>query len=675
MNRHVIELADGTRHIIEYGPQEQTPAPVRDMKDSFVAGANQGATMNFGDEMFGAFQGMYDAAMGKGNLDQTYADRRDQYRQADSNMQKANPNTYLAGNVAGGLATAPVLPMARPAATMLGNMGRGAATGAAYAGVAGFGAGEDGVSQRLQNAGEWAPFGAAVGGVLPPVIAGAARAGSAAIDAVAGTQLSRALPGRSTEQAADRIIAKKMRSGGQTAQSIQDDFNAGDYASRLHSNSQANLPEVLADTSNGMQRLAGSVYRAGGEGAEIIKDTLTRRQRGPENPYAPAVKGQPRGQSEDIIDAFDRALTVDSKGTALANDRSIVRQQKLDGDRLYKQARDNSEAFDLTPAVQYLRTAAQDYPPAFAARLNRAAKLFERGTNNQMVDDVLRFDNSKKALDDMIETAQRGGQNQLARELTIFKNQALDAVHATDAAGNPTRNLVYKEARDTWGTAAERREAIDMGRNALKADSELTAENYQALSKYQQMLFRIGMKQGVRQALATKRPGNDVTQLFQQRRVQELMAQVIPRSPKKGAAFADRPQRFGEYMNRQQRMVETNRKAIGGSETAERLSDDGQFAADAVGQTANMLRGGTNAILEVMAAGASKVFGMRQDVAAAVAKRLVESDPSTRAAMLQQIEQRYGRDALDQFMSQIYAGTNRATAVISSRGQQQEDRR
>jgi hypothetical protein len=670
MTKHIIQAPDGTRHVIDDGQPEREPAS---MAKSATAGTAQGGLMGFADEAYGALKGMYDAATGGKQLTDTYAENRDAYRAEDKRAFESNPNTYLAGNVAGGLATAPVLPMARPAATMIGNMGRGAATGAAYAGVAGFGAGEDGVSERLQNAGEWAPFGAAVGGVLPPVIAGAARAGSAAMDAVAGTQLSRALPGRSTEQAADRIIAKKMRSGGQTAQSIEDDFAAGDYASRMHSNSQAQLPEVLADTSNGMQRLAGSVYRAGGEGAEIIKDALTRRQRGPENPYAPAVKGQPRGQSEDIIDAFDRALTVDSKGTALANDRAIVRQQKLDGDRLYTQAKQNSEPFDLTLAVQSLRTAAQDYPPAFAARLNRAAKLFERGPNNQMVDDVLRFDNSKKALDDMIETAQRGGQNALARELTIFKNQALDAVHATDAAGNPTRNIVYKEARDTWGTAAEQREALEMGRNALKADSELTAENYQALSKYQQMLFRIGMKQGARQALATKRPGNDVTQLFQQRRVQELMAQVIPRSPKKGAAFADRPQRFGEYMNRQQRMVETNRKALGGSETAERLSDDAEFAADAVGQTANMLRGGTNAILEVMAAGSSKIFGMRQDVAQTVAKRLVESSPQMRAAMLRQIEARYGRDALDQFMALLYSRTNRATAVIA--GQQQQERR
>ena len=356
----------------------------------------------------------------------------------------------------------------------------------------------------------------------------------------------------------------------------------------------------------------------------------------------------------------------------MANERALISQQKINGNRLYTQAKAQSEPFDLSPAIQGIRSAASEYPMAFASRLQRAAGLFERGPNRQLVDNVSHFDNSKKALDDMIERAQRTGDGNLGRELTIFKKDLLDAVHAPDGTGAPTRNAVYKEARDTWGTAAEQREAIDMGRNALKQDSELTAEHYRSLSKFEQMLFRIGMKQGVPTALATKRPGNDVTQLFQQRRVQELLSEVIPRTPGKNSVFSDRPQRFGEYMRRQGRMVETNRKALGGSETAERLGDDAQNAADAVGRTTNALRGGTNAILEFVAAGASKVFGMRADVAAQLARSLTETDPAVRSQILNRIRQSYGPDAYEQFMRNVYARAQRGSAVAGATASQNQ---
>lgn len=91
---------------------------------SFARGGLQGATMGFGDEAAAAIDYgvskipgvrsfadlFHSAGPSLANPDVSYAERRDAYRQANKEAKAANPFSYGAGEVAGGLATAPVLP-------------------------------------------------------------------------------------------------------------------------------------------------------------------------------------------------------------------------------------------------------------------------------------------------------------------------------------------------------------------------------------------------------------------------------------------------------------------------------------------------------------------------------------------------------------------------------------
>ena len=425
---------------------------------------------------------------------------------------------------------------------------------------------------------------------------------------------------------------------------------------------------MIADVSDDMRRLTGSVYRVGGEAGETVKTALDRRQRGPENPYAARPQGgtEPAGQMDDVLDAFDRTMGIRTKGSARSTEQQMLATQKAVGERLYTQAKAGSEDFDLQPALDAMALKAQQYPGPFAAKLGRALNLFTYPTNNGRwpVDNIARFDASKKALDDMIERAE----GNLKRELVDFKKSLLGRVHDYDEAGNATRNVKYQQARDTWGTAAENREAIDLGRKALRENSEVSVEQFRDLTPAQQKLFRLGLREAVKEALGTRRPGQDVTLLFQQRRVQELMQEAIPKSKGAKAEFSNRPERFGEYMGRQGRMIETRDEVLGNSKTAQRAGDDLQVAGSMLGQMVNRWRSSpslANMAIEAVAEGWKRLFGFRDDVALALAKRLTVSDPTERARVLAAVQARMGKDRFGQLADYLDAVNNRVVALAS----------
>lgn len=119
----------------------------------------QGATFGLADEIVGALGG--DA---------------EKSRQRVEDLRSAAPGASLASELAGGMLV--------PGAAARGGMaaggalraaGTGAAAGAAGGGLWGFGEGEGGFTQRMQNALPSAAAGAVTGGVLGPAVQGAAR--------------------------------------------------------------------------------------------------------------------------------------------------------------------------------------------------------------------------------------------------------------------------------------------------------------------------------------------------------------------------------------------------------------------------------------------------------------------------------------------------------------------
>ena len=605
--------------------------------------------------------------------DEALAEERARHRQADTQ----SPIESTVGKLAAGVVTGgPIFSRLAPATTVVGRAGQGAVVGGAVGAVEGFGAGEGSIDKRLDSAYSGLKTGAAIGAALPVAAAGVTRGYGAAMDRIAPT-VTRLRHG--PEAAADDILARRIaREGSSPAQKRLDLQTGQAVDARMGSNSTAALPETIADTSDAMQRLTGSVYRQGGEAGNYVREQLTARQRGAGNLYARNQSGDPDGQLARVMDATERAMLIRTAGTARQTEAQIVAQQQREGARLYADARQNSEPFDLQPALDAMSLTAMNYPGAFRGRLLRALSLFRDDSPQRFpVSNIDRFDGAKKALDDMIEVSQRQGQGNLTRELTTFKRSLLDAVHAPGANGAP-RNQPYQQARETWGSAAENREAIELGRSALREGSETSVEQFAALSPGQQRLFRIGFLESTRNALSTKKPGNDVTQLFQQQRVRDLMSEIIPRSNGNRAVFSDRNERFGNLMRREGRMVQTNNAVLGNSSTQQRAGDDAAFSGDAMASMWNRFRQSPslfNMGIEAVGTGIQKLFGYRQDVAQALARRLLESDPQVRNQILNRLRARGGPDVFARFADGVDRSSLSLTGAMAGPSPQIENRR
>lgn len=72
---------------------------------SALRGAIQGATLGFGDELAGGVKGLYDTATKGGDFSDNYRKTRDAIRAQDDIASEANPKSFIAGQVGGGLAS------------------------------------------------------------------------------------------------------------------------------------------------------------------------------------------------------------------------------------------------------------------------------------------------------------------------------------------------------------------------------------------------------------------------------------------------------------------------------------------------------------------------------------------------------------------------------------------
>lgn len=618
--------------------------------DDRVRAASRGTLVgSFLDEANAATQGALHAISG-GYVGAPYDETLAYNRARDRRFDRTNPGESAALQIGGGIASA-LATRILPAPLTLGqSVGRGVAYGAGAGALHGFGNGEGGFGNRVDNALSGAGYGAAFGLAAPLAVAGATRGIGAIRDAVSPT-IARYRQG--PDAAAEMILARQMERGGTSPAQIRLDLQNGQNAAVMHgggaSASRAPLPESIADTSDPMRRLTGAIYRAGGEAGDFTRNAIEGRQRGPRNPYAPQA-GEPAGQAANVLDTIERSLQIRSQESAQRVQARIQQEMRAEGNRLYEAAQANQSPFNLQNVLTGFSLRMADYPPPFASRMQRALNLFTEARPNGArfpVNRLERYDPAKRALDDMIDAAERGGQRNLMRELTRLKNELDEAVfgitYTNGVAGPITQNQAYRQARDAWGNRARDLEAIDMGRRALRENSDVSIAAFNDLTPRQQQLFRVGFLEDARNTLGPRRSGDDATRSFTTLRAQELMSAIIPRPAGANAVFANRPARFGEVMQRQNRMTQTRNQVLGNSATAQRIQDDAALAGDTLSTMYNRFRQSPSLMnlgFEAVATVIQRVFAYRQDVALAMARRLLTTDRREQNRILQAIAAR-----------------------------------
>lgn len=144
-------------------PAAEPPKEAPGQAESFLRGAKQGVTLGFGDELTGAIESLF--------TDKSYKQARDEARANDKAAQAANPKTFMAGDLAGGVATSfvPGLGIAKGAST-LAMAGKAALMGAA----SGLGnSDKEDIGGQLQDAAVSGALSGATAGVIGKVVRGA----------------------------------------------------------------------------------------------------------------------------------------------------------------------------------------------------------------------------------------------------------------------------------------------------------------------------------------------------------------------------------------------------------------------------------------------------------------------------------------------------------------------
>lgn len=486
---------------------------------------------------------------------------------------------------------------------------------------------------------------------------------------------------------ADHTVIQAMTEAKMTPDDVLKQMAQGQAAAKFGKNSGA-LPENIADLIGpaGHRKLRAAAI-APGAGSHMIKSGLDVRQRGAASPYAKqkfsdvGSELKSMGQSQRVLDNLARALGVRSKGTAYQTEKHLNADLKRKAAPAYDAGWNNADDFDIRPAITKAMQDAADMEGPRGKQMLQAIRMFQfplapigkqpRYRPLAKADELKRFDSSKRGLDDMIGAAKRSGHDDMARALTIFKHNLLDDIHGGNRSV-PSRNVAYAEARQLYSGGASMRDAIELGRRALRDGAEVSVDEFRALNKGEQSMFRLGLFENAKHILGNQKDMADATQLFRKRNVAELLSEVFP-APK-GKKTVTRPSaQFGEIVAREQRMNEGMNRSIYNSITAPATADLEEMTRWARVATKLRSQGVISVVADEVTETIMRTFGLSAEAAEKVARMLLSSDPKEIKAVMDRLKSRFGEaTAQDAYMTVLSAARNRMRAQaiggVASRG-------
>lgn len=506
---------------------QQVTGRLGTMADNTVRTLARGATLGFADELAAAGNATVGSVTGQpGTWSERYGQNLAAERGRDAAFDARNPALSMIGQAAGGVAMGgPVLSGAR---TLPGAMMRGAATGAGYGGVAGFGTGEGGFSNRAINAGEGAVIGAGIGAALPVAMAG----GAAAVGGV-----SRMVNPSSRNADAQRLLLRDLGRDGVTPQ-------------ELLQNSQAagNAPVALVDLAGeNVRGAAQAVARMPGEGQRLASDLLRERA-------GPQQAERLRQSIREAVSGEDFAATIESttqrrRQEAAQNYARAYANPMPDDPRLTVFMSDPDIQRGIFRGMESLRRDAlaegRPFDPAqYGLRVEGERVVLGDGPiPTQLVDAA------KRGLDQMEEAARASGNRSQAREIGRVRRSMLGVADEL--------NPEFAAARAAFAGDTAVLSAAEDGRRLATMrpeDFEKSTADIRAMSASERDFFRMGVARGLVDRINATGDGAEAT------RLRQLFGTPFMRE--KLAATFDNPadyERFARTMQQEIGIASTNR--------------------------------------------------------------------------------------------------------------------
>jgi len=449
----------------------------------------QGASLNTADEIAGAAKGATSYLSGEGYED-AYTTERDRWRGDAAAFSERNPNTALAAELAGGLATGGV-GAARAAGSKLALYGLGTGMGA----VAGAGSSDSDKLMSTETAVD-----AGLGAGMGLVTMGLFDAASAGVRGLWRAGRQRFSDTARTQQAYKDIVEDIKNSELDLSKVNQKLKDLGDDS-------------VIADIPTPLikARAAAGLARGGDLVGDVQKKTALRQSK----------------TSSRVVQAIKNNLK--NPKNFEVKQQAVMDEFKAASSVYYKRA----YAADWTPSLKLkenLVDSAGKLRPSVMKGWREGISLAKDETGVVLPKtpdlDALtleQFDWMKRGIDELISKAKKSGGDNKARVLTILKKSALNEVDNQD----------YTKARAIWSGGRSEEEAMDAGMEIFKTgnNAEKVKNLMRGMTPTEVSLY----KQGVATALRDK-AANSSTNVWEKLQkedgIKDMLDAVLETQPK-----------------------------------------------------------------------------------------------------------------------------------------------
>lgn len=425
--------------------------------------AAQGAALGFGEELEGLVAGAGALAPGGRTPGEAFSAQVEEARQDIERFREQRPGLAIGAELGGALIPS-LLPipgaragLARAATTALRSpVGRAAIEG----GIAGLGAAEGGLTERLPEA----AIGTAAGGAL----------------GAAGRFIGGRLPRRPRTRAAEELTEAAEREG--------TDLTA--LAERLRGQPDAILPEA-AEAGGPVQALTRQVTRSQQPGARELRRTLQERARGVPGEVSELLEREAKLSSEDVFQTAEQLATSKQARAAPlyerafnieVSDEGLLRQlDELFGFREFRNAYREGRRIAALEGVEL---------PELFQRTREGVQLTARAVPVQAIDYM------KRGLNDLVESGLRSGRGitrQRARGLNQRMNRVLNQVDELVPEYKAARATYAGDAalEDVFGAAREGSRRLGLS-PFLREDPRRIQQVLRELTSSEQEFYRRG---------------------------------------------------------------------------------------------------------------------------------------------------------------------------------------
>ena len=275
--------------------------------------------------------------------------------------------------------------------------------------------------------------------------------------------------------------------------------------------------------------------------------------------------------------------------------------------------------------------------------------------------DVKTLDQIKRGLDTIIKNAEDGFgrldlSNPAIKNIVKLKRNFTNAI---DKAAEKTIGTDYKLARGAYADGLQKIDAFNYGSKFIKGGGNYSKQKefYSGINKMseeEKLHFILGVQAGLDDMVASSlNPNAIVKSLLQKPSFNKALDMIFDKN-RKGQI---QKRKFKQFLQAESAILETNRRNLGGSDTAANLlaaKNQGIIASDLI-DGASYLAFGTGPITQIL--GASKLakgFGqgssVSQETEEGLARLLTQTDKSQIARTLDRIQPNYSKRMLGELL-------------------------